>query len=355
MYQNEYRKMNDQINPDAALMGAVMEKAVPRKRVAFRPAVAVAMIAVMLLAATPVMAEHMPWILERIAPQLVEKLEPVQRKHTNNGITMEVVGASVRGNKAELVVRVEGEALKDPVGVAPHILTNRDGLSSGAFTAISDYEGVEADRANGIYYYQILMTYRQGLSLDEILAGELTVTLNIILLTSSEYSAAGIPITPMDSAQLSMIKMSELQEASYNSFGCENIKDCRNGCTLEHDVIAPCEDMVYAITEDVGISCITFIDRKLHIQMKTKTGSMYRESAYWAPYQVDADGNEKYGMNGYYYSRDDGTYQSGYSEHTFSISPEEMENYTIRIDYRYWIRPECQVTFRFTEDEVISE
>lgn len=355
MYQNEYRKMNEQIIPDASLMDAVMEKALPRKRTAFRPAAVVAMIIVTLLVATPVMAEHIPWILERIAPQLVEKMEPVQRKHTNNGITMEVVGASVKGNKAELVVRIEGEALKDPVGVAPHILTNRDGLSSAAFTAISDYDGVEEDRANGIYYYQVLMTYRNGISLDEILAGELTVTLNNIMLTSSEYSGVKIPITPVDSAQLSMVKMSSLQESGYNSFGCENIKDCRNGCTMEHYVIEPCEEMVYAISEDVGITCITFIDGKLHIQMKTNTGSMYRESAYWAPYLVDADGNEKFGMNGYYYSRDDGTSQSGYCEHTFSISPEEAENYTIRLDYRYWLRPECEVTFRFTEDEVITE
>lgn len=355
MYQNEYKKMNEQITPDASLMEAVMEKATPRKKNAFRPAVAVAMILVMVLVATPVMAEHMPWILERIAPQLVEKLEPVQRKHTNNGITMEVVGASVKGNKAELVVRIEGEALKDPVGVAPHILTNRDGLSSAAFTAISDYDGVEEDRTNGIYYYQVLMTYRTGISLDEILAGELTVTLNNIMLTSSAYSGVRFPIAPVDSMQLSMIKMSSLQENGFNSFGCENIKDCRNGCTLEHEVIAPSDDMVYAIADDVGISCIAFIDGKLHIQMKTKTGSMYQESAYWAPYLVDADGNEKYGINGYYYSKDDGLYQSGYSEHTFNISPEEAENYTIRLDYRYWIRPYCEVTFRFTEDEVISE
>ena len=51
--------------------------------------------------------------------------------------------------------------------------------------------------------------------------------------------------------------------------------------------------MIYAISEDVGISCIAFIDGKLHIQMKTKTGSMYQESAYWAPYLVDADGRSR--------------------------------------------------------------
>lgn len=355
MYQNKYKQMNEQINPAASLSDAVLEKALPRKKAAFRPALAVAMIAVMLLVATPVMAEHMPWILERIAPQLVEKMEPVQRKHTNNGITMEVVAASVKGNKAELVVRIEGEALKDPVGVAPHILTNRDGLSSAAFTAISDYDGVEEDRANGIYYYQVLMTYRTGISLDEILAGELTVTLNNIMLTSSEYSGVRFPIAPVDTNQISMISMSDLQKAGYNSFGCENIQECRNGCTMEHDIISPCEEMIYAISEDVGISCIAFIDGKLHIQMKTKTGSMYQESAYWAPYLVDADGNEKYGMNGYYYSKDDGMNQSGYSEHTFNVSPEEVENYTIRVDYRYWIRPFCEITFQFTEDEVVSE
>jgi len=354
MYQKEYNSMIEQIRPDGALNKKVMETAIPRKRNVFRPAVVIALVLALVLA-TPVMAEHMPWILERIAPQLVEKLEPVQRSHTNNGITMEVVGASVRGNKAELVVRIEGEALKDPVGVAPHLLTNREGLSSAAFKSILDYEGGEEDRANGIYYYQALMTYRTGISLDEILAGELTVTLNNILLESSESHDVRIPITPVDSDQLTTIKMSALQEYGYNSFGCENIKDCRNGCTLEHNVISPRDEMVYAVTEDVGITCMTFIDGKLHIQMKTQTGSMYQESAFWAPYLVDADGNKKMVLHGYYFNQDDGIYQSGYSEHIFNICPEEMENYTIRLDYRYWIRPECEVTFRFTEDEVMAE
>lgn len=355
MYQNEYRKMNEQINPDDALTDAVMKKAAPRKRAAFRPALAAAMIAVMLLAATPVMAEHLPWILEYIAPQLAEKLEPVQRSDTNNGITMEIVAASVKENQAELVVRIEGDALKDPVGVAPHILTNREGLSSGAFKSILDYEGGEQDRANGIYYYQVLMTYRDGISLEEILTGELTVSLNNIMVTGSMYDNIQIPIAPVDSDDLTMIKMSELQNLGYNSFSCENIKECRNGCTMEHMLISPCAEMFYEVSEDVGITCITFIDGMLHIQLKTKTGSMYHESAFWSPCLIDTDNNRIYSPTGYSYSQDDGTNQSGYSEYIFNISPEEIGSYSIGLDYRYWLRPKCEVTFRFTEDEVITE
>lgn len=355
MYQKEYNSMNERINPDSGLTAEVMEKTVPRGGRTFRPAVAIAAVLIVAMMAIPAMAAAMPWILEQIAPQLAQKLEPVQRSDTNNGITMEVVGASVRGNKAELVIKIEGESLKDPVGVAPQLVTNRDGLKSSEYRAIRDYEGVEEDRANGIYYYQMLVTYRGGISLEEILAGEMTVTLDNILLSSSEFDNAGIPITPVEEDQVARIKMSDLKEYGFNSFGCENIGACKSGCTMEHKVIFPCDEMVYAVTEEVGISCITYIDGKLHIQMKARTGSIYQASQFWAPYLVDAQGNEKMGLQGYRFAQDDFTNQLEYSEYIFNISPDEMEDYTICLDYSYWIRPQCEVTFHFTEDEVMAE
>lgn len=355
MYQKEYNSMNEQIVPDNGLNAEVMEKAVPRSRKAFRPATAIAAMLVIAMIAVPVMAAAMPWILEVVVPQLTESLEPVQRSVTSNGITMEVVGAAVRGNQAELVVSIEGESLKNPVGVAPALVTNRDGLESGTFHALNDYEGAEQDRANGIYYYHVLMTYREGISLEEILAGEMTVTLDNIWLSGSEFDDVRIPITPVDPEQITLIKMSDLKELGFNSFGCESIKDCKQGCTLEHEVIFPCDEMEYAVTEEMGVSCIAFIDGKLHIQMKMTTGSTYQESAFCAPYLVDGEENEIRPLLGYQFARDDGTSQLSYSEYIFAVSPEEMENYSIRLDYRYTIRPECEVTFRFTEDEVIAE
>lgn len=352
MYQKEYNSMNEQIDPRSGLNADVMEKAVPRPRSGIRPTAVIAAVLVIALMAVPVMAAAMPWILERIAPQLTERLEPVQRSVTNNGITMEVVGASVRGNVAELVIRIEGESLVDPVGVAPSLVTNREGLESGTFHSIRDYEGVEEDRANGIYYYQIIMMYRPGMSLEEILAGEMTVTLEDIMLSSGAYDDVSFPITPVESDQITRIKMSDLVEYGFNSFGCENIQNCKDGCALEHEVIFPCEEMVYQVTEEVGITCITYVDGLLHIQMKMVTGDRYKESAFCAPYLEDAYGNEKLGLIGYQFNQDDAEKRIGYSEYIFSISPEELEDYVIRLDYSYTIHPQCEVTFRFTEDEV---
>ena len=355
MYQKEYNAMNEQLLPDGGLMEKVMEQAVPGRRRTFRPAAVMAAVFVAIMLAVPVMAAAMPWILEQIAPQLTERLEPVQRSVTSNGITMEVVGASVKGNQAELVVRIEGESLKNPVGVAPNLVTNREGLASGTYHAIRDYEGAAQDNANGIYYYQILMTYRDGISLEEILAGEMTVTLDTIWLSSSEFDNVRIPVTPVSTDQITTVKMKDLKEYGFNSFGCENIPECRHGCTMEHEVILPCEEMVYAVTEEMGVSCIAYIDGRLHIQMKMTTGSTYLESAFCAPYLVDAEGNEIRTLQGYRYAKDDFTNQLYYSEYSFAVSPEELDNYTIRLDYRYMIRPECEVTFHFTEAEVTVE
>ena len=106
--------MNQQLLPDGALNEKVMEKAVPSRRKTFRPAAVMAAVFVAALLSVPVMAAAVPWILEQIAPQLTEKLEPVQRSVTNNGITMEVVGASVKGNRVRIgaIKAAERAALK---------------------------------------------------------------------------------------------------------------------------------------------------------------------------------------------------------------------------------------------------
>lgn len=355
MYQKEYNSMNEQINPRAALNAEVLNQAMPRRVRKFRPAAALAALLVVAMMAVPVMAAAMPWILEYITPMLGRELESVRRSDTNNGITMEVVAAAVKDNQAELVIRIEGESLKNPVGVAPSLVTNRDGLASSEYGAIYDYEGVAEDRANGIYFYQILMNYRKGTSLEEILDGEMTVTLDHIWLSGSEYDSVRIPVTPVDAGQLTTVKMAELKEYGFNSFGCENIQECRNGCTMEHEVILPGEEMVYPVTEEMGVSCITFIDGKLHVQMKMTTGSTYQAHAFCAPYLVDGEGKKIGTLRGYRFAQDDFTTQVCYSEYVFEAAPEEMENYTIRLDYRYMIRPECEVTFHFTEDEVVAE
>ena len=341
--------MNERINPRTGLNDEVMEKAVPQRRNGIRPTALIAAILVIVLMAVPVMAETIPWILEVVAPQLTEKLEPVQRSVTNNGITMEVVGASVRGNIAELVIRIEGESLAGAAGVAPSLVTNREGLVSGTFHNIRDYEGVEEDCANGIYYYQMIMMY-SPMSLEAILAGEseMTVTLNDIMISSGAYDNVSFPVTPVESDEITWIKMSNLVEYGFNSFDFVNIED--NG--MEHEVIFPCDEMVYQVTEEVGISYITYIDGKLHIQMRMTTGNNHKESVFCAPYLVDVYGNKKLDLIGYQFSQDDGVNRLAYSEYIFEVSPEELENYEIHLDYSYTIYPQCEVTFRFTEDEV---
>lgn len=193
MLKEEYRRMNEQVNPGEGLKETVMQRITPRKHRRLRPAAAIAAVLAVVMMAVPVMAEC-TWILEQIAPELVEKLDPVQRSVTSNGITMEVVAASVKGNRAEMVVKIEGEALKESNDVWPSLVTNRDNLASSETYGLLDYEGVEKDRENGIYYYQVLMNYRKGTSLEEILAGEMTVSLESVTVsgcTSDENEVEG--------------------------------------------------------------------------------------------------------------------------------------------------------------------
>lgn len=355
MYQKEYKSLNDQIQPNRNLDALVLEKVMPRRRTAFRPAAVITAVLITALMVVPAMAAAMPWILEHIAPQLAAKLEPVQRSDTSNGITMEVVAASVKGNTAEMVIRLEGESLVKPVGVAPSLVTNRTGLKSATIYSLNDYEGEQEDKDKGIYYYQMTVRYQKGISLEEILAGEITVTLEDILITgfsSEEMETLG---ALKDSGQVIMIPMTELKEHGFGSFGCENIKSCAYGCKQDHEVIFPVDETVYDVTDKLGITCAAYYDGMLHIQVRACVDRDYKDFGYWEPCLVDRQGNRKQSLQGYTYAVGTGGSRVEYGEYAFVIPYEELENYTIQFDYGYRLQTECEVSFYFTEDEVMAE
>lgn len=355
-----YKRMNERIKPDSGLPAQVMEQASSGKRRAgFRPVIAAAAMLALILAATPVLAEHIPWILERIAPELAEEYVPVELRDTDNGITMEVTAASIHDSKAELVVKIEGDALADAVGVAPILETDSSWHTGTAITALLDYEGGERDRADGIYYYQVTMTYRDGTPLREILDGEMTLMLNDVRIsgfTSEEY--VDIPIILTDNAQVTVERARAMEDYGFCSFGT----GCSEGYEYYEDlkqyVLMTPGESVYDVTDKLSLTGAAYIDGKLHIQFAAR--DMNGGEPTWghsSPRLQDSQGNQVTSIYRNLFAVNEDGHRVDYEECVYDIPPEELKNYTIvlRLEYRERITTRCQVTFHFSEDDIVSE
>ena len=354
MYQKEYSSMNEQINPRATLNAEVMEKAVPRPVRKFRPAAAVAALLVVVLMAVPVMAAAMPWILDFISPMLGAELEVVQRSVTNNGITMEVVAATVRGNKAEVVVKIEGDALKGATGVHPELRTVRDRSNSGTIHSITDYEGVENDKEKGIYYYQMLMVYGKLLPPEEPENREVTVRLEDIVINTLAAEDTEIPLILTDAENVTLRPVSELEKRGY-SIGWGDSPEYPHGCSEGKYVMQVSGEAGYNVTEDLSVVAASYIDGKLHVQLRALNTQNKDQNLVWdylGPWLTDAEGNRVERVYCNYFSTAPGKMRVQYAEYIFDVPPEKLDNYTlaVRLETLNTISADCEVKFQFAED-----
>lgn len=360
MYQKEYRQMNEKILPREGLSDSVRERMGCGRKTSFRSVAAVAAVLALILAATPVMAENLPWILERIAPELTETLEPVGRSDTYNGITMEVVAASVKGSRAELVVKLQGESLKEPAGVMPYLHAHSELAKSASICSLHQYEGAEADRAAGIYYYRMETNYRKGLSLAEILEGEMTVYVNNVLINTLVGEEMELPLVLADQGEIRMTGLDDLRRRGYESFGWSDSEDYPHGCALGSSVMEPPTIMAYDVTEHLSLAAAMYIDGKLHIQMRTRNeldGHIDPGWSFQGPWLTDAKGNRAECIYRNMFAANVENIRLEYMEYVYDIPEDELEGYTLSIRQEYYetIPAGCKVTFRFMEDEVSAE
>ena len=116
MFKETYRRLNDIIQPDKALVAAVLAGGQRRKRgakqpfVRIKPALIAAAICLCLVLTVPVLAASVGPVYELIylvSPSAAQFFVPVQKSDTNNGVKMEVVSADIRGDTARIYITMQ--------------------------------------------------------------------------------------------------------------------------------------------------------------------------------------------------------------------------------------------------------
>lgn len=358
--KQRFQKMNEHILPLDDLSEQVMAKATGKKRGwSIRPLAAVAAVLALLIVATPTLAVNVPLVhdvLNHIAPELADRLVPVQLSDEDNGIQMEVVAASVRDNVAEWVIKIEGEALKGWTFVGPLVkIRDHSGMFGGATTtdgeSLNDYDEVFEDREKGIWYYRYQKTYPEGTSAREILGDRMTIRLSGVLLTNVGKEGIEVPVIFTD-YELMTVERERWLDYGFSGYGRGGGSDYFMYEQKVDTLMTPGES-VYDVTDKLSLTGAAYIDGKLHIQtagVDQIIGNRV-EWSYIRPYFMDADGNKIREL--YHYSCEieaDG-HETEYVECVFDIPPEELANYTMRIELinDEAVGSHCSVTFEIAD------
>ena len=364
--ENRFKNMNEHIQPTADLSERVLEQAAAKKRISFRPLVALAAVLVLLIAATPAMAEHVPLVndlLYTISPELAERYTPVQLGDEDNGITMEVMAASVHDNVAEMVIRIQGEALAGK-HVGPILkIKNYHPLTNTNIESLNEYEGLFEDREQGIWYYKFTMTYRDGTNIADILGDKMTVKLSGIQLSSFGYAeGTEFPIILTDYELMTVAadrKVPALNDYGIAGAGYGYAEGYEYWGEQEVYTLMTPGESVYDVTDQLSLTGMAYIDGKLHAQMRA-VDQVVGTTVKWGffdPEFTDAEGNRVTWIYRNSYTIETDGHKIQYYECVYDLPEEELENYTVSVKVieEGGISCHCSVTFQFTESEYTAE
>lgn len=353
MLKQEYNRMNEKIQPDAALRGAVLDQAVPRHRHHLRPAIAAALV-VLLLTAVPVMAANNPQVLDwlcRVSPSLASVLIPVDESSTANGIQVEVLGVSASDGKAQLLLCFR-KADGTPVDVYPTLENVYfDVYHSWRHERSYPYTLTESDEK----VLLLEMSCRNGTA-EEFYGTKTTVLIDVISLPETKVYEAPLVLT--DSEIIAIPADFTMEEAVLENFwsfgvgannGYHEIDDWE-----EYRLIAPAAGSVHDVTDQVAVTGICYIDDRLHIQICQSVP--YEDAAFFA-WLEDAAGNRvyEYAFHDFGMTKDGQEFRG--TEHYFDIPREELANYRLMVEVTEKNRTEgpWEVSFVLSESDPAGE
>ncbi len=360
--KKRFQKMNEHIRPLDDLSEQVMAKAAGKKRGwNLRPVAVVAVMLALLIVATPTMAANVPLVhdvLNRVAPELTDRLVPVQLGDEDNGIKMEVVAAAVHDNVAEWVIRIEGESLAGWDSANP-LVKIRD--HSGAFKmttrtdgeSLNDYEGMAEDRENGIRYYKYQKTYPEGTTAEEIMGDKMTIELSCVLLHNfNRDKGVEVPVIFTD-YQLMTVERERWEDYGFSLLGSGGIEEYSDIYNSEVRTMMTPGESVYDVTDKLSLTGAAYIDGKLHIQtagVDQIVGARV-EWGYWDPYFRNADGYKIGALHSFFFGIEADGHETQYKECVYDIPQEELANYTMMIELidEDVITSSCSVTFEIAD------
>lgn len=359
MFENRYKKAYDAIVPSQELVSDTIkkmqenaegDKTANKKSVrALKIILTAAAVIVCIVTAVPVCATNIPAfykIVEYVSPAMADRLIPIEKSSTDQGITMQVEAINLDGNEAEIIV-----SLKDAEGSMQDLVHGEMDLFDSY--RLSDYANdsivggchfLTYDAQEDKAYFQVMVqsdhVYRSDklqFSVHAILCDKFSATREVDL-SKVVYDTGTKQVALSGSGGLISEEM--LPDSLKRVPGTE--QDPRPGANvLDMALAADCA------ADDFTVTGIAYMDGVLRVQICM--GDNWSSDRHVELFLRDADGNERYPDHSVSWHEAVGEtsydfYEFWYVEEIDNIADYSM--YGIFHDSGELIRGDWSVTFR---------
>ena len=338
MFKQTYCRMNERIAPGDALVQDTIRQIRVKKHLARHALLrrtAAALAALTIVLSAPHIAARIPAgyeLMYALSPALAQKFVPIQEECVSNGILMEVVGAYIRGNEADIYITVqdlEGDRIDGSADLMDSYSIHRPFASSAACRRL-DY-----DPQNRKVTFLISISEWGDHDID---GSRLTFSVREIL--SGQKKMLDVPVDlALDSAGLPTQQV----ELSGGSNLTEGQRAGR--------VPVP-GDSLWSPGEGLYVTAAGYADGRLQIQLMNTQPFALDNHGYF--YFIGPDGKKVYSTHTYSYNEEEGGKCVSYDTAFYDIPQQDIRDY--QLYGSFWLGGEtAEGDWRVTFPLVTSE
>ncbi len=350
MFKEMYRNMNERIHPDQELVDKILRFAggnksetIKAKKLLLKPAAVLAMLLVIALTVTPILASNVTLIYQimyNVSPAIAQFFVPVQESCEDNGIRMEVVSAYIHDNVAEIYITMQdlaGERIDETIDLYDSYSINRP------FDSSATCELVGYDEATKTATFLISITEWGN---KKIVGDKITFSVREFLSDKRIYNEIPIQVdlTNIDDA-------SYTKEVSPGGGGGPKYEEyVFHGYGSKTKVLAPSSPMDFPV-EGIDFTGIGYVDGMLHIQTSVVNNLTKDNHGYF--FLKDKSGKNVQCIYNVSFSENiDSDNRVHYDEFVFDIPKSEISKYSLYgtfVTSGMYTKGNWQVTFRLEE------
>lgn len=315
-FEQTYRSMNDRIHPDAALIRQTLTAARPKRRK--RPLIAVLAAVVCLMLAAPVLAARVDPVyqaLYALSPAAAQFFQPVREVCEDSGVRMEVVGATLAGDSAQVYLTLTGDAVDETTDLYDSYSVHVP------FDSISHCERLSFDPATHTATFLLTQQTMDG---RDIPGGKMTFSLGCFL--SGKETAEGLTV------DLSLGDYAEEAPTAegYSVSGGGGVGDNYQDYGENASMLLPGAPLTTP-AEGMPITAAGYADGLFHVQVQLL--DRLRTDNHCSLSLRTAQGSAIQALTNVYFTRQTGEVRADYVEFLFDVSPETLADCTLLGDF----------------------
>jgi len=326
MFREKYHSMNEQISPDQELVNKIIHSVDEPKRgtnkakIFFRrPITIVAMLIVLVLTATPILAANVPAVYKLmyfVSPTVAQFFMPVQKSCEDNGIRMEVVSAYIHDDTADIYITMQdliGERVDETTDLYDSYSINRPFSSSATCQRV----GYDESTKKATFLISI-----KEWGNEKIMGDKITFSVREFISGKQEYNE--IPIA-VDLTNINNNQSTKL--VSVNGGSGPKYEEYASNFESKVKVLVPSAPMDFPV-EGIDFTGIGYVDGMLHIQTSVEDNLTKDNHGYF--FLSDKNGNKiQCDYNVGFVENSDSATRVDFNEYVFDIPQAEIGQYSL--------------------------